>query len=347
MSPSGSIRSNNVDDDGDKNLRLPSSSSSWDTTSIAIEYEKRVEPLTVQFAEEMIHTIVVGSADNDGGDDATAKQQQQQQLIIPKQKLLDVGCGTGAVSLAALKLGLDVTATDASAAMVERTKQRVADYHEAAANESNNNDDHDDDLAQPSTSSSSSSLSFSSAVADGQALPQEWTSTFDLAVANFSVIFFPSVGAGLREMVRCTKSNGQGRVAFTAWGDASQTPAFRVFPDVAAQLVPDLLATAGRPRRITGSVPALTNLMKDAGLVNVQIVGPVAKTLRVASPLEYYNRFARTSPPTMAMIDRMDEPMRIEFRRRVMELVEARGGQPDGSVALDSSAYIAYGTKPA
>ena len=129
MSPSGSIRSNNVVDDGDKNLRLPSSSSSWDTTSIAIEYEKRVEPLTVQFAEEMIHAIVVGSAaaaDDDDNDDATAKQQQQ--LIIPKQKLLDVGCGTGAVSLAALKLGLDVTATDASAAMVERTKQRVADY---------------------------------------------------------------------------------------------------------------------------------------------------------------------------------------------------------------------------
>lgn len=275
-----------------------------------MEYQNRVEPFTSKFAEEMLNPLL--DTDNTDGN----KQR--------RHKLLDVGCGTGAVSLIAVSKGLEVAVTDASEAMVERTKQRV----EAATRGRD----------EPG-------LLHGCAVAQGQDLPSEWSDSFDLAVANFSVIFFPQPVAGLREMLRCLVP-GTGIASLTAWGDASETPAFRVFPDVASRVVPELVDT-GKPKRITGSVEALEGLMEEAGFVDVRVVGPVAKTLEVESPSDYYDRFALTSPPTAAMIARMGDAKRLAFREGVAEVARARGGRGDGSIALDSAAYIAYGRKPA
>ena len=98
--------------------------------------------------------------------------------------------------------------------------------------------------------------------------------------------------------------------------------------------------------RITGSVEVLTKLLEGAGFVDIRVDGPVFKTLIVKSPSEYYDRFALTSPPTAAIIANMETSARSEFRQRVMESARARGGRKDGSIALDSGAYIAYGRKP-
>lgn len=86
--------------------------------------------------------------------------------------------------------------------------------------------------------------------------------------------------------------------------------------------------------------------MEDAGFVDVTVSGPVVKNLVVASPEEYYNRFALTSPPNVEMIRRMDDETRSKFCARIMEIAKDRGGMEDGSVVLNSAAYIACGRKP-
>lgn len=288
----------------------PSSSSdasslSWD--AFTLEYEARVEPFTSQFALEMIRELF-------GGDPPMAAKEAQ------RRKLLDVGCGTGAASLMALDRcdRLEVAVTDKSPSMVRRAESRIVD------------------------AASRSSL-LAAEACDGEALPGKWIDEFDFAVANFSVIFFPDPAAGLREMRRCLVP-GTGRAALAAWGDEGETPAFRIFPRAAAEVCPELAPTS-KPRRITGSVQSLAALMEEAGFIDIRVVGPLAKTLEVASPLEYYNRFALTSPPNVKMISKMDDDTKLRFKRRVMDLAKTRGGREDGSVALTSSAYIAYGRK--
>jgi SAM-dependent methyltransferase len=272
-------------------------------------------------------------------DPAARPQHLPQQHVASSEhfrlKLLDVGCGTGAATLLALSHGFDVVATDLSEAMVERTKERA--FAEIRAG----------DTATEHRSQSKSQLETmsDSAVAMGQDLPSCWSGSFDLAVANFSVIFFPQPVLGLREIFRCLVP-GTGIASLTAWGDASETPAFRVFPDVVSEVFPELVDN-GKPKRITGSVEVLTKLLEEAGFVDVRVEGPVFKTLTVKSPSEYYDRFALTSPPTAAMIAKMGTSTRSEFRKRIMEVATARGGRGDGSIALNSGAYIAYGRKPA
>jgi len=317
-------------------------SPSWD--AFAEEYEKRVEPFTSKFAEEMLKPLLTGKNDNDKEKvssceialELAAQQQQDASSEHRRLKLLDVGCGTGAATLLALSHGVDVVATDISEAMVERTKDRSF-----AAIRAGDNSATTEHRAQ---SKSQLEAMSDSAVAMGQDLPSCWSGSFDLAVANFSVIFFPQPVLGLREIFRCLVP-GTGIASLTAWSDASETPAFRVFPDVVSEILPELIT--GKPKRITGSVEVLTNLLEEAGFVDVKVEGPVFKTLTVKSPSEYFDRFALTSPPTAAMIAKMEANTRSKFRKRVMEVATARGGREDGSIALDSGAYIAYGRKPA
>jgi len=80
--------------------------------------------------------------------------------------------------------------------------------------------------------------------------------------------------------------------------------------------------------------------------VDITVLGSVTKTLQVDSPEAFYDRFALTSPPTSAAIRSMNDEMRQQFLDRIKSTALARGGQEDGSIALDASAYVAYGRKP-
>ncbi len=226
-----------------------------------------------------------------------------------KGKLLDVGCGTGTVAL--LTDGWDVAVTDVSCQMVQRTLERCDNVMD-------------------------------SAIVDGMDLPLRWSNSFDVAMANFSVIFFPQPLKGLKEIHRCLVSSGM--VGITAWGDASETPAFHVFPYVLLENHPELV-DSNRPKRITGSRKVLQKLLEDSGFVDVR-VHKVVKTLVVKNASDYYDRFAKASPPTAATIAKMTKNARSEFKKRIMEVATERGSRDDGSIALNSTAYIAYGRKP-
>ena len=104
------------------------SSPEWDETIVA-EYESRVEPFTGSFIEEMIQPFCSEEEDtNEKRRKITNGEEYQdgvdKQLAGPS--LLDVGCGTGVGSIYASQhhANFQVTATDVSSFMVERTKRK-------------------------------------------------------------------------------------------------------------------------------------------------------------------------------------------------------------------------------
>jgi ubiquinone/menaquinone biosynthesis C-methylase UbiE len=267
---------------------------------VTSEYEQRIEPFTASFVDELIRPFVL---------------QKNSENKDKKKKLLDVGCGTGAVSLmAAAADGFQVTATDVSKDMVDRLEERAAERH----------------------------YTIECLVADGQNLPTQFYSQFDYAVAHFSVIFFPSPLEGLRQIHKSLKS-GCGQVVVSAWGNAQETPAFQVVPDAFAQVAPDAQLSKGR---LAGSKDVMEELLVQAGFDEIKIVGPVARTLHVASASAYFERFYRASSKVRDAIDGLDdERVAKQVRERILELAAQRGGQPDGSIQLEAMAYFGYGEK--
>ena len=101
-------------------------------------------------------------------------------------RVLDVGAGPGGVALRLARLGWQVTAIDASAGMVRRTKERAR----------------------------AAGLAIEARVMDGEQLAFA-DATFAAALSVFGVILFPDAVRGLTEMRRVTRSGGQ--VAVVTW----------------------------------------------------------------------------------------------------------------------------------
>ena len=210
-------------------------------------YECMVEPLTGTFSAALLDAAGVALAGRD---------------------VLDVACGSGAVTLCACARGAIVTACDVSPAMVERCAARSS----AAA----------------------------TAVANVMALPSHWSGRFDVAVSSFGVIFCGELVAGLKEMARCLRPGGV--LIFSAWGSAAETAGYQIIPQAAAACLPLELSQKVNPlkKRSEGSVEklreALVSAMGEGAADSIRVHGPETRALTVESPAAYWTRFAKTSP---------------------------------------------------
>lgn len=129
----------------------------WDKT--AQHYEKTAHPFTARYAEAALARVEVTA----------------------ETRVLDIAAGTGALALAAARMGAQVLATDFSPGMIARIEAAQLPNVEAQ-------------------------------VMDGQALTLP-NASFDLVCSIFGVMMFPDWRKGLREMARVTRPGGQGLVA--------------------------------------------------------------------------------------------------------------------------------------
>ena len=182
----------------------------WD--AVADSYEETLEPTTAGFAPRYLELI--GAS------------------------VVDVGAGPGVVSMTAAGAGVDVFATDLSAAMIEQLAARA-----------------------DRTGLSERVRAF---VADAQCLPLRDASV-DSAVSNFGIIFCPDVGAALREMNRVARHS----VAFTAWTSETRNGwTFLLEDGYAARLG---FGLSMRPMFKWSSIDELRGACTDAGLANVDV----------------------------------------------------------------------------
>ena len=159
-------------------------------------------------------------------------------------RVLDIGCGTGASTLAAARLvgpSGHVLGVDISAHFLDRARARAA--NESAAN-----------------------VTFQ--LADAQVEPFE-PQDRDAAISRFGVMFFNDNVAAFANIAEALKPGG--RMTFAAWGELSGNPWFRI-PHIAATSV------LGQPPKVDRNAPGplafhdidrVTGLMAQAGLTDI------------------------------------------------------------------------------
>ena len=160
------------------------------------------------------------------------------------QHVVDIGGGSGQPSLSIAAIvgnAGSVTYTDPSAGMVntardEAQRRRLSNihFHQAPA----------------------------------EKLPFE-SDRFDAAVGRLSVMFFPDVAAGLREVVRLVKPGG--RVSFLVWGSKDANPFFTSVTDVLERFITSEPEDEDAPGAFRFARPGkLAKIFADAGLTETE-----------------------------------------------------------------------------
>lgn len=225
------------------------------------------------------------------------------------ERVLDVAAGSGALTVRAARLGAEVLAVDFAPGMVDLLQERFAAE----------GFDH-----------------CTAAVMDGQALdlPDD---SFDLSVSMFGLIFFPDMGAGLRELARVTRPGG--RVCVATWRLAG----FRLVDLVRAafaRAIPGFAAPEGEPvwARI-GDADGLRGWLAEAGLVDLE-VHTLTHTWVWDDPAEFFRRLPDWSPPVQPLFEALDEATIELAAAAFVEVISEAEGAAAG---LDIDALIGIG----
>ena len=218
--------------------------------------------------------------------------------VGPGTQLLDVAAGSGAVTRQALTLGAEVLATDFAPGMVELLSRRLAE------------DGHVDVRVE---------------VMDGQALDLD-DASFDVAISMLGLIFFPDVEAGVAELARVTRPDGQ--VAVGTW-DLDQFPLVRLVLTAVGRVLPDLTLTPPTPTwaRI-GHPEGLVEMFERHGLRDIE-VHPVTEWWSFDDPVRFFLELPSWSPPLQPLFDSLADDAVAAVGQAFAELVAEESG-PDG-----------------
>lgn len=233
------------------------------------------------------------------------------------QSVLDIGGGSGEPSLAIARILGDsgcVTYTDPSAGMVkaardeaERRGLKNIQFHQCPAEQ----------------------------------LPFH-DNSFDAGVSRLSAMFFPDVGAGLREMLRLVKPGGY--ISFVVWAAREVNPFFSIITEILNQFVPADIEDEDAPAAFRFARPGkLAKLMTEAGAASVNehpIVFRIEASLTLARFWELRTEMSDTFRGKLAKL----APDEVAAVKDKVQKAVARYFENDG-MSFPAQALIVTGKK--
>lgn len=262
----------------------------WD--AVADGFDRHVTPHTLELGQQIVARM----------------------HLHPGTRVLDVGAGSGALSIPAARAGARVLAVDIAPSMVDHLQARA----QAAG-----------------------LTDLRAAVGDGTALDLD-DHSFDVAISLNGVSLFPDLTGGLTEMVRATRDSGQVLVA--TFGPLSKVEFVGFFLSALRAVVPDRHPPAGQPLppfRLADP-EAFRQSLEGVGLHDVT-VDTVTWETKFASVEDFLDAIMASHPIpgqlTAGLTD--DEWQQV---RQVLDgmLREHSAGQPDA--VLHSQINVGHGT---
>ena len=202
----------------------------------------------------------------------------------PGERWLDVGCGTGAVSMRAARAGAEVTGVDLSEVMVETASRRAREE----------------------------GLAISYATGDAEELPCP-DASFDVVSSSVAAMFAPDQAAAARELARAVRPAG--RLGLTAWRPGSGVARTM---QVAARFQPPPPEGVGNPFA-WGTEEHVSALLGESFELEFH-EGDAPQTGESGEALWEY--FLSGVGPTRLLYDSLDPERREEYRRASVELYE-------------------------
>jgi ubiquinone/menaquinone biosynthesis C-methylase UbiE len=261
---------------------------------VAAGYDEFVTPLVIPLAEQ-----VLGRVDVRRG-----------------TRLLDVAAGTGALSLAAARLGAHVIATDIAPAMIERLQARAQQEGQKH---------------------------LQGRVMDALELelPDD---SFNVSASQLGVTVVPDLKRGLSEMVRVTKPGG--KVLIAALGPPQKAEFFGFFLAALTATVPGFTGPPTDPPAPQFQVadPArFRQRLAEAGLRDIT-VEPVTFGLDVPSPAHLWGLVMNSNPMGRMLVAGLTKEQRTEVREVLAGMLRERSSGNAGAV-LTMNVNIAIATK--
>jgi ubiquinone/menaquinone biosynthesis C-methylase UbiE len=261
---------------------------------VAAGYDQFVTPLVMPLAEQ-----VLGRVDVHQG-----------------TRLLDVAAGTGALSLAAARLGAQVVATDIAPAMIERLQARA--QQEGLKH-------------------------LQGRVMDALEL-QLPDGSFDVSASQLGVTVVPDLKRGLGEMVRVTKPGG--KVLIAALGPPQKAEFLGFFLAALTATLPGFTGPPTDPPAPQFQVadPArFRERLAEAGLRDIT-VEPVSYSLDFASPAHLWGFLMNSNPMGRVLVADLTEDEQTEVREVLAGMLRERSSGNGGAV-LTVDVNIGIATK--
>jgi ubiquinone/menaquinone biosynthesis C-methylase UbiE len=237
--------------------------------------------------------------------------------LRPGMRLLDVAAGSGAVSLAAARLGARVTAVDVSPVMVEQLSRRARQE----------------------------ALDLEARVMDGHALELE-DDSFDIVASEFGVMLFPDLPRGLREMARVTRPGG--RVVVVAFGSPARIEFLGFFIRAVQAAVPGFTGPPMDPLPLPFQVQDPEKLrleMVGAGLKDVR-VEETSEKMKYTSGEHYWGWVTNSNPIVGMLLGQLDlKADQIATIKRAADALIRERAAGTGTAVLLSPINIGIGTK--
>lgn len=223
-------------------------------------------------------------------------------------RVLDVGCGTGALTVALV----DCVGTSGVVAAVDPSEQQVS-------------------------ACAATAPSAEVRVAGAEAVPFE-DGTFDGALAQLVVNFLADPAAGVREMRRVVRPGG--KLAACTWDYGEGMTMLRAFWDAATAVDP-AAPHEGRTMPYCTAVE-LERLWLDAGLADVT-TGSLTVTREYEGFDELWGTFALGVGPGGAFYAGLDLDERDRLRGEYFRQL----GEPEGRLSLNARAWLVQGSRAA